>query len=134
MAAGIPARLTRTRAELRAFGLTVGGAFGGLGALAWGWRGNATAGQLLLAAGAALAVAGALIPHRLGPLERRWMALALALSKVTTPIFMGIVYLLVITPGGVLRRTLGARMLRQGQGRPSAWIPVRPSPSMERQF
>ncbi|MBU6365014.1 MAG: hypothetical protein KJT01_02265 [Gemmatimonadetes bacterium] len=134
MAAGIPARLTKTRAELRAFAFTVGGAFAVLGALAWGWRGHAATGQALLGAAAALAAAGVVAPHRLAAVERGWMALALAISKVTTPVFMGAVYLLVITPGGVLRRTLGARVLEPSRGRATAWVAVRRSPSMERQF
>jgi hypothetical protein len=35
------------------------------------------------------------------------MGLAHLLSKITTPVFMGIVYYLVLTPVGAVRRMLG---------------------------
>src|SRR5688500_11375622 len=100
----VPARLTA--AAGRAFGLTVGIAFLALGALV-AWRGHAVAAAALGLLGAVLSLAGLLIPHRLGPVQRSWMALAVAMSKVTTPIVMGVVYFLVLTPMGILRRTLG---------------------------
>ena len=40
----------------------------------------------------------------LGPVERAWMGLAGIISKVTTPIFMSVVYFVVLTPVGLLRR------------------------------
>ena len=47
----------------------------------------------------------------LGPVERAWMGLAHAISKVTTPIVMGVMYLLVLTPVGLLRRRFGGNPL-----------------------
>ena len=128
MAARVPTRLTTsgqagrrlTTAEGRRFGLTVGGAFLALGGLLW-WRGRVTAAVVLAALGGALVLAGLLLPTRLGPVERAWMRLAFALSKVTTPILMGIVYGLVITPVAVLRRALGHNSLRQRASAPSYW-------------
>ena len=52
----------------------------------------------------ALAVAGLTIPMSLRPVYRGWMRFALLLSKITTPIIMGIIYYLVITPIGLFRR------------------------------
>ena len=104
MAAGIPARLTA--AQGRRFGLTVGGAFLVLAAIAW-WRGHPTTTTVLGALGGVLTVAGLIIPTLLGPVERGWMQLAHLISKVTTPIVMGVMYLVVLTPVGLLRRTLG---------------------------
>ncbi|MBL8136973.1 MAG: hypothetical protein JNL48_10145 [Acidobacteria bacterium] len=104
MAAGIPARLTV--AQGRRFGLTVGGAFLVFAAIAW-WRGSPTATNVFGALGAVLSVAGLAVPTMLGPVERAWMKLAHLISKVTTPIVMGVMYLLVLTPVGLLRRTLG---------------------------
>ena len=101
MAGRVPARLTS--AEGRSFALTVGGAFLVLGGLIR-WRANAALGAVLLGVGALLVAAGLLVPGRLTPLHRIWMGMALALSKVTTPVFMGIVYFVVITPTGLLRR------------------------------
>lgn len=105
MAAGIPARLTA--AEGRKFGLTVGLAFAAFGGLLL-WRGRQTAAMVLLALGALLVVAGLVVPTRLGPVERAWMRLAHLISKVTTPIFMGIVYFLVMAPMGFFRRRMGS--------------------------
>lgn len=104
MAAGVPARLTV--AQGRRFGLTVGGAFLVFAAIAW-WRGSPTATNVFGALGAVLSVAGLAVPTMLGPVERAWMKLAHLISKVTTPIVMGAMYLLVLTPVGLLRRTLG---------------------------
>ena len=105
MAEGSPARLTA--AQGRKFGLTVGLAFGTLGALAL-WRGRLRTATVLLGLGALLVLAALVVPTQLGPVERAWMRLAHLISKVTTPIFMGVVYYLVMTPIGFLRRRMGS--------------------------
>jgi hypothetical protein len=139
MAGSLPARLTPSQG--RRFGLTVGLAFVALSAFAW-WRGGTIARNLLLALGGLLIAAGLLIPSRLGPVERAWMRMAIAISKVTTPIFMGIVYFGVITPTGVLRRALGRNALLRREGAPGLasggfWV-ERPAESrksdLERQY
>jgi hypothetical protein len=134
MAKGVPARLTKDSHALRAFGLTVGGAFGVLGSVLWLWRGHATVGQSLLVVGAVLAVFGIAAPSSLARLERAWMGLARAISTVTTPIFMALVYFTVFVPVGLIRRTFGTRVLEEARGTSTAWLPVRQSRSMERQF
>lgn len=108
MAAGIPARLTA--AQGRRFGLTVGAAFLVFAAIAW-WRGHPTTFTVLASLGGTLAAAGLLMPTFLGPVERAWMKLAHVISKVTTPIVMGAMYLLVLTPTGALRRVFGGNPL-----------------------
>jgi hypothetical protein len=118
MAAGIPARLTASQG--RRFGLTVGGAFLVLSAVAW-WRGHPLAMEILGGLGALLALAGLIVPTRLGPVERAWMRLAHAISKVTTPIVMGVMYLLVLTPVGWLRRTFGGNPLVLQANAESYW-------------
>ena len=100
----IPARLTAH--EGRRFAFPVGIAFLLLAAIAW-WRSHTLPSQVLGGLGGLLIVAGALVPSHLGPVYRAWMGLAHAISKVTTPIFMGIVYYLVVTPIGLLRRIIG---------------------------
>jgi hypothetical protein len=125
-----------TSAAGRRFGLTVGGAFLAIALLAW-WRGRPGAASVLAALGVALAGAGLLIPAHLGPVERAWMALAHAISKVTTPIVMGIMYFLIITPIGIMRRLLGGNPLVHTQAERSYWK-SRPAEtrrsSMRRQF
>ena len=117
--AGIPARLTT--AEDRKFGLTVGGAFLVLGAFLQ-WRGRATASTVCLAGGAALVLAGLVVPGALAPVHRGWMGLSRLLSKVTTPIFMGVVYFLVITPMGLLMRLFGRNPLVHRPMNDSYWL------------
>lgn len=118
LATGVPARLTP--AEGRKFGLLVGGAFLVLAAVFW--RGShATLAWTAGALGAGLVLGGALVPGRLGPVYRGWMALALAISKVTTPVFMGIIFFLVITPAGLLARVVGHRPLTRGRDPGTYW-------------
>ena len=109
-----------TTRDLRAFAFTVGGAFVALGVLLQ-LRGRAAA-PGVLALGAALALAGLVVPSRLGPLHRAWMSLALAISRVTTPIFIGAVYFLVLTPLGVAMRLLGRRPLARPRDATSFWV------------
>lgn len=74
--------------------------------------------------GGSLVVAALLVLQRLGPVERVWVALAHAISKVTTPILMGIVYFLVVTPIGLVMRLLGRnRSRRHGQRQASRHPP-----------
>jgi saxitoxin biosynthesis operon SxtJ-like protein len=135
MAAGIPARLTKR--EGRRFGLTVGTAFLVLAGIVE-WRGHATSAMAMGWIGGLLALAGLLIPTRLGPVERAWMTLAHAISRVTTPIVMGITYYMVLTPTAYLRRGLGGNALVHTPGRTGFWqerpANARRSASMERQF
>lgn len=135
LAAGIPAGLTPR--EGRKFGLTVGGAFALLGAVLY-WRGRATASTGFLAVGAVLILAGIAIPGRLAPVHRAWMGLAHLLSKVTTPIFMGVVYFLVITPMGLVMRLFGRNPLAHRSTSDGYWLrrepPRDPADTMTHQF
>jgi len=104
LAHGIPARLSPS--ELRRFGLLVGGGFVLIGA--WSlWRGHAGAALATSGTGGALVLLGAVAPALLRPVYRAWMGLALLLSKVTTPVLLGVIYFLVITPIALLMRALG---------------------------
>jgi hypothetical protein len=135
LAAGIPARLSA--AEGRKFGLTVGAAFLALAGLMW-WRQHEALRNAFAAVGGSLILLGLLAPVQLGPVYRAWMAFARLLSKLTTPLFLGIVYYLVFTPTGLLVRLFGHRALEHGRGRPaSLWIgrePLSRRSDMERQF
>ena len=104
----IPAGLSP--AEGRRFGLLVGGVLLLLGGISY-WRGHDIAPTVLWVLGGTLFAAGLLIPGRLGPVYRRWMGLAHILSKVTTPIVMGVIYFLVFTPIGLIRKAFGRNAL-----------------------
>ena len=124
-----------TPRELRAFAFTVGGAFVALGVLLE-LRGRAAA-PVVLTLGAALALAGLLAPARLGPLHRAWMSLAHAISRVTTPILMGAIYFLVLTPLGAAMRLFGRRPLARPKDAESFWVhraPGERKSELDRQF
>ncbi len=104
----LPARLTPR--DGRRFGLTVGLAFLLCAGISR-WRGHDLAPLVLAGLGGALTLAGLVIPGYLGPVFRAWMAFGLLISKVTTPIFMGLLYFVAITPMGVVLRALGHKPL-----------------------
>lgn len=132
MAQRSPARLTPR--EGRKFALTLAAAFGVLAGVGW-WRESPRATLVFGVVAGAFALGGLLVPGKLGPVYRAWMGFARALSKVTTPIFMGLVYFLVITPIAVLRRTLGGNPLRAHRGA-TGWVDRQQAPrgDLTRQF
>jgi hypothetical protein len=100
------------------------------------WRGHAVAWKLLGALSVTLLFAGAVTPTILGPVRRGWMALAHLLSKVTTPLVMGIVYFLVLTPIALFMRAIGRRPLEHAEENGSYWLSTAAGgrSDMERQF
>lgn len=115
----IPARLTP--AQGRRFGLTVGIAFLVLAAF-FLWRNKDQIAMVGGSLGALLVLAGLVVPTRLGPIERAWMRLAHLISKVTTPVFMGVLYALVFTPVGWIMRLVGKRPLRHSEAAGGFWV------------
>jgi hypothetical protein len=126
-----------TAAQGWRFGLTVGTGFLVIAGIAW-WRNHPTAATVLGGLGGLLALSGLVIPTHLGPVERAWMALAHAISKVTTPIVMGVIYLGVLLPVGVLRCGFGGNPLVHAEEDHTYWraraAGSRRSASMRRQF
>jgi hypothetical protein len=101
------------------------------------WRGRILPAQLFAGLGAALALLGLVLPRALIPVHRAWMGLALAISRVTTPIFLGAVYFGVITPIGLIRRLGGGNLAKRSRSKATFWVSrgldqVRDN--MERQF
>jgi hypothetical protein len=133
LAHGIPARLSA--AEGRKFALTVGGAFLALAGVAT-WRGHVRVAAVLGSLGVLLVLAGLVAPAHLGPVQRAWMGLALLLSKVTTPGFMGLVYFVVLTPIALLRRAHGHDSLVHRETDQGFWVGRTPgrTSSLSRQF
>jgi len=131
--ARIPARLTRS--EGRRFALVVGGAFIVLATLFW-WKARVTLCLIAATVGILVLVAGLIVPERLGPVERAWMGLAHAISKVTTPLIMGLLFFVVMTPAGLIVRLFGHRPLeRAGAG--GVWVSRAPGQrrgDLDRQF
>ena len=100
----------------------MGAAFLTLAAVLW-WKDRTTGAAIAATAGTALIVAGLAVPTALGPVERAWMTFARSLSKVTTPIVMGIVYFLVIFPIGFAMRILNRSPLAVKAPNNSFWVP-----------
>ena len=118
MAARISTRLTV--AEGRRFGLTVGGAFLLVSAITW-YRGHVTIAVALGCIGAALVLAGLLVPTRMRPVEQSWMRIADAISVVTVPVAMASIYFVVITPVGLLRKAIGGNPLHHVEQDGTFW-------------
>ena len=130
----VPARLSP--AEGRRFGLTVGTAFLVLGALL-AWRGRAVAPGAVVV-GTLLIAAALVAPSRLGPLRRAWLAVGEGIGKVTTPLFLGIIYFGAIAPIGLLLRAFHRNPMKRRRLATTAWVPrtaeTRSRRDMERQF
>jgi len=129
------ARAGLTPREGRKFGLTVGAAFGVLAAIGF-WRGHVYVPGTLATLGALLILGGLAIPAHLGPVYRGWMRVAHAISKVTTPLFLSIMYLVVLTPAGLLMRALGRNPLRHSESEEGYWVMREPGQTgdLDRQF
>ena len=105
------------RKGLREFGLTTGGIIAALFGLFFPWLIERPIPRwpfviLLVLGGMALAA-----PLALKPVYQGWMRFGLLMSKITTPIIMGLVFYVVITPMGLIMRLSGkdqmARRLHQ---------------------
>ncbi len=94
------------RAE-REFGLIVGGVFALLGGW-WLYRGKLTSiAQFLAVLGGLVVFLGIVVPKVLVYPNKGWMKLAEVLSYITTPLILGIVYFVVLTPIGIIKRAMG---------------------------
>lgn len=62
---------------------------------------------------AVLGGAGLVAPGALRPVYRGWMRFGLLMSRITTPLIMGLVFYVVLTPTGLLRRAFGGDPMRR---------------------
>lgn len=112
-----------TPREGRRFAFTVGIAFLVLGAIMV-WRGHEILRWTFWGIGAALMVSGMVVPGRLGGIYRGWMRLGALISRVTSPILMGAVYFLVVTPIGGVSRVFGRNSLCHREHEGGFWLPA----------
>jgi Saxitoxin biosynthesis operon protein SxtJ len=77
----------------------------------------------LVAAGM-FGVVALIMPAVLAPLNRLWTRFGLLLHKIVSPLVLGIMFFLVITPMGLVMRVLGKDplRLRRDPGAPTYWI------------
>jgi Family of unknown function (DUF5989)/Saxitoxin biosynthesis operon protein SxtJ len=90
----------------RSFGLTFAALFLVIGAAPLLRHGHVRAWSLVL--GLIILTIALTQPRVLGPLNRAWSLIGSLLSRVTTPVLMAILFVLVITPIALLRRTTGS--------------------------
>jgi hypothetical protein len=107
--------------EGRRFAGTLAAGFAVLAAVAW-WRERALAADVLLAIAIVAVAAALLVPTRLRPIERGWLAIGAGMSRVTSPAFFTLLYFLVVTPAGFVRRTLGRSPLARSKSSASFWV------------
>ena len=125
----------QSREELRKFGLTVGTAFLVFAGIAYWRHPDGVVWKVLGVAGGALLLAGLVMPAQLQAVYRGWMKFALLLNKVTTPLFMGIVYFGLFLVTGLIRRAMGKNAMDNKAENGSFWSTreVRRA-NLERQF
>jgi hypothetical protein len=126
------------RGSNRAFGLVFAGVFA-LIAAHQVWRGTAWW-PYWTGAAASFALVTWLAPGVLAPLNSLWSRLTLALSKVTTPLVMALLFFGSVLPTGLVMRMLGKDPLRL-KWQPDAnsyWVermpPGPPPESLKNQF
>lgn len=122
---------------LREFALTTGGIVAVLFGLFFPWLLERPSPRWPWVITAVLVAWGLAAPRSLQPVYRGWMKFGLLMSKVTTPIIMGAVFFLVVTPMGVVRRLSGRDSLgRRFDASASYRVPSRKPPirNLEKPF
>ena len=95
-----------TNKQLRSFGFAVGGLFALIGFWPLIFRGEGLRLWAVVLA-ACLLVPAVIFPRSLVWVHKGWMAVGHVLGWINTRIILGVVFYLVVTPIGVLRRWLG---------------------------
>ena len=94
------------RAE-REFGLIVGAVFSVLG-LWWMYRGKfLDVAHVFVVVGAALILSGIVAPRVLVVPRKAWMKLAEGMAFVSSRIILALIFFLVLTPIGLIKRAMG---------------------------
>lgn len=101
------------RKGLRDFGIVTGGIVAVLFGLFFPWLLERALPLWPWVVFGVLGAWGLVAPLSLRPLYRGWMRLGLLLSKITTPIIMGLVFYLVITPFALVLKLAGKDPMRR---------------------
>jgi hypothetical protein len=94
----------------RTFGIVFGAIFGLL-AIHNAWRAGANW-PWCVAVATAILVVSWIRPSLLAPLNRLWTRLGLLLGRIVTPVVLGVIFFLGVTPIAALARILGRDFLR----------------------
>lgn len=123
----------------RGFGIVFAVVFGILGGYSL-IAGDGRNAPYMMAVAVCFLVLAFAAPGLLRPLNRAWFRFGLMLSRITTPLVMGIIFFVALTPIALIMRALGKDplRLRRHSGQVSYWIsrnPPGPSPeSLTKQF
>jgi len=122
------------RAE-REFGLIVGAVFSVLG-LWWIYRGKfLDIAYVVVVVGVALVLSGVVAPRVLVVPRKAWMKLAEGMAFVSSRIILALIFFLVLTPIGLIKRAMGWDPLhRRSASRESFWHPYPPRQQNPRHY
>jgi hypothetical protein len=103
------------------------------------WRGWSTVSLVTLTAAILFAIATLLSPQLLAPLNRLWYGLGMLLGKIMSPIVLGLIFFVLITPVSLVTRLFGRDELKlQKRSVESYWTdrspPGPPSNSFKNQY
>ncbi|MHC5005668.1 MAG: SxtJ family membrane protein [Planctomycetota bacterium] len=123
------------RRQLFWFGPGLAAVLSVLGLILWARFGIDVARVVWIAA-AALAVAWLVLPPLRRPFYIGWMYLTFPIAWTISHLLLAIVYYLVLTPLGLLRRLIGGDPMhrRLDDGTASYWVPHRPANNVKRYF
>lgn len=119
-------RARLTTKEGRKFAFTLCVAFALIGFL-FAWRWGQSIGLVPWVISGILLISGICIPTHLGGVSRMWLAFGEAISRVTSPIIMAIMFYIVMTPVGFLMRFNGKNPLRHKEHNGGFWLPTKKS-------
>jgi len=119
-------RKSRVRADLRRFGFALGGGLSVLGGLLH-WK-DRPAAAYVLGVAVTLILLAAVLPRALAPLEWLMSRLFKLVTTVLTYVILTLVFLLILTPLGLIRRLMGkdGLGLEPTSARATYWIDVKP--------
>jgi hypothetical protein len=122
----------------RKFGWFFAAVFSAVAAYAY-WRGWNKVSLVTLIAAISFAVATLLSPQLLAPLNRLWYGLGMLLGKIISPIVLGLIFFVLITPVSLVTRLFGRDELKMKKRNvESYWVdrspPGPPSDSFKNQY
>jgi hypothetical protein len=128
----------REMAENKKFGWFFTAVFAAVAAYAY-WRGWSAVSLVTLMAAILFAAATLLSPQSLAPLNRLWYGLGMLLGKIISPIVLGLIFFVLITPVSLVTRLFGRDELRMKKRNvESYWVdrspPGPPSDSFKNQY
>lgn len=116
----------KSRAELRRFGYVMAGGFAFFAAIAW-WRESGLL-PYLIGIATAFALLALVAPALLRRVEIVWMRFALVLGTIMTHVLLTVVFYLVITPIGLVKRLVSGDSLgkKPDPSLQTYWVTIAP--------